>query len=110
MWGICLDSLIDGGNLFQKVVEYQLDSDNHTAHILQPVKDKRVSINDIKTISEPPPFVYGDVVSPVNHPDMIGKIQTIIWHFKDKDYNYYISVNGKKKSKRYYAEDLISLG
>lgn len=38
---------------------------------------------------------------------MIGKIEMIIWHFKDKDYNYYISVDGKKKSKRYYAKDLI---
>ena len=67
----------------------------------------KFELNDIKTISEPPSFVYGDFVSPVNRPDIIGKIETLIWHFKDKDYNYYISVNEKKKSKRYFAEDLM---
>ena len=55
MWGICLDNLIDGGNLYQKVVEYQLDSDNHIAHILQPAKDKKVSINDSNF---PQGFIY----------------------------------------------------
>lgn len=107
MWGICLDILIDGGNLYQKVVEYQIDSDNRIANILQPTKDIQISTNDIERINEPPAFVYGDFVSPVNHSDIIGKIETIIWHFKNKKYIYYISVNGKKKSTRYYAEDLI---
>lgn len=106
MWGICLDILVDGGNLYQKVIEYQVDLDNRTVNILQPAKDIKISLNDIEPIKKPPVFIYGDFVSPINHPDMLGKIETIIWHFKNKDYLYYISVNGKKKSKRYYAKDL----
>ena len=107
MWGICLDILTDEGNLFQKVVEYQLDSVGHIANILQPTNGIQISINAIKPINEPPEFVYGDFVSPVNHSDIKGKIESIIWHFKNMDYIYYISVNGKKKSKRYYAKDLM---
>lgn len=35
-----------------------------------------------------------------------GIIHTIIYHYQDKDWNYYISENGKKVSKRYYSRDL----
>lgn len=105
MWGICLT--VDEDNLYQKAVEYQPDPDNRTIHIIQPVTNKIVSINDIKVIEIPPIFIYGDFVSPANHPDTIGKIETIIWHFKNNEYNYYISVNGKKVSKRYDEKELI---
>lgn len=107
MWGICLDILTDEGNLFQKVVEYQFDSVGHIANILQPTKGVQISINAIKPTNEPPEFVYGDFVSLANHSDIKGKIETISWSFKNMDYIYYISVNGKKKSKRYYAKDLM---
>lgn len=108
MWGICLEVLtLDGIYLHQRTVEYQLDPDNRTANILQPIKDIKISSDRIMTLDKPPAFVYGDFVSPVNHPDMIGIVREIVWHFENKDYNYYITVNGRKKSKRYYADDLI---
>lgn len=108
MWGICLeDMLFDGVYLHQRAVEYQLDPDNHTANILQPIKDIKISSDRIVTLEKPPAFVYGDLVSPVSHPDMIGTVREIVWHFKNKDYNYYITVNGRKKGKRYYVYDLI---
>ena len=97
----------DGVYLGQRIVEYQLAMDNHTANILQPVKNIKISSDRIMIPDKPPAFVYGDLVSPVNHPDMVGTVREIIWHFKNKDYNYYIMVNGRKKSKRYYADDLI---
>lgn len=108
MWGICLEDLIfDGIFLYQRAVEYQLDPDNHTAYILQPIKDIKISSDRIMTPDKPLAFVYGDLVSPVDHPEMIGTVREIVWHFKNKDYSYYITVNGRKKSKRYYADDLI---
>ena len=109
MWGICLNSLADGGKLYQRAIAYENGLDKHTIHILQPVSDIKISVDEIKSIDKPPAFIYGELVSPVEHSDIIGKITDIIWHFKDNDYNYYISVNGKKKSKRYYAEDLIKI-
>ncbi len=38
-----------------------------------------------------------------------GTIRQIIWHYKDQSYNYYLDVNGKKISKRYYEEDIEQL-
>ncbi|GAA3524343.1 hypothetical protein GCM10022393_43560 [Aquimarina addita] len=35
-----------------------------------------------------------------------GKVIGIHWHNKDRRYYYYLEVNGKKKSRMYYSEDL----
>lgn len=107
MWGVCLGSNICNGNLFQRIIEYDINTDIQKAIILQPYKDISISIDKIKPIEKPPDFIYGDIVSPINHFDVVGKIETIIWHFKNNDFNFYISVDGKMKSKRYYANDLI---
>lgn len=109
MWGICLDVLIHNGKLYQRAIEYEKLLDQSKAHIVQPVSDITISIDAIKPIDQPPVFVYEELVSPVGHPDVIGRVTDIIWHFKNMDYNYYISVNGRKKSKRYYSQDLQKL-
>lgn len=66
----------------------------------------QVSANNIEFIENAPDFVYGENVSPVNSPDITGKIHTIIWHFKRKECCYYIEVNGKKLSGIYYKKEL----
>jgi len=38
-----------------------------------------------------------------------GAIRQIIWHSKDQRFNYYIAVDGKKVSKRYFIEDLEAI-
>ncbi|MCM1313900.1 MAG: hypothetical protein NC205_00660 [Prevotella sp.] len=103
MWGVCFDIAVP--ELFQKAVEFKMDSGN--AIILKPVQNIKVSANKVILMDNAPDFVYGEIVSPVNHTDIIGKIHTIIWHFKIKEFFYYIESDGKKKSKRYYGNDLI---
>ncbi len=39
-----------------------------------------------------------------------GKVIGIHWHNKDRKYYYYLDVNGKKKSRMYYGEDLQRIG
>lgn len=39
-----------------------------------------------------------------------GSIIDRVWHHKDRRWNYYMEENGKRLSKRYFAEDLLSLG
>ncbi|MDE6780007.1 MAG: hypothetical protein K2J40_00915 [Ruminococcus sp.] len=101
MWGVCLD--ISVPELFQRVVEYDFEK----SVILRPLSDIKVSSDKIRFIENAPNFVYGEIVSPVNHTNITGKIHTIIWHFKRGEYCYYIEADGKKKSKRYYRGDLI---
>ncbi len=103
MWGICLD--ISVPELFQRAVEFRTDSENAT--ILQPIRNSEVSLDKIRLIENAPEFVYGENVSPVNFPDTVGKIHTIIWHFKRKEFCYCISINGKRKSERYFGRDLL---
>lgn len=62
-------------------------------------------------IEQPPPvFLVGQRVRVIlkerNRTARIGIVQRVIWHFKDRRYNYYVAVNGKKVSKRYFDEDL----
>ncbi|MDE6926080.1 MAG: hypothetical protein K2P59_12610 [Acetatifactor sp.] len=106
MWGICFDTLICDGKLYQRAVEYEVLPDKGTAYILKPVSGIMIFVEKIEPVDRPPAFVYGEKVSPVSHSDWKGSIRDIIWHFKDNDYNYYISVGGRKKSRRYYSADL----
>ena len=106
MWGIYLDPSVCGGKLFQRAVEYEF-SDNINVQILQPVKDIKVPADKIKIADKPPAFVYGELVSVVDSPNIIGKIENIIWHFKNNNYNYYISAENGKISKRYSSDYLI---
>lgn len=101
MWGICFD--ISVSELFQHIVEY--DYENNV--ILKPMQNIKVPANKIKFVDNVPEFIYNEIVSPVNHTNVKGKIYAIVWHSKRKEFCYYIKVNGKKKSKRYYKKDLI---
>ena len=55
-------------------------------------------------------FEIGDSVEVlINHRNSTrrtGVIARAIWHYKDACYNYYLEVDGKKLSKRYFASDL----
>jgi len=60
--------------------------------------------------SQVPELNEGDKVGVIlnerNRTHLIGIIHKILWHQKDEKYTYYLSVSGKKISKRYFAEDL----
>ena len=112
MWGICFDTIVCEGKtlpsgLFQCVVEYEICIDSTTANLVYPVEGVQIAVDKLRALDKPPQFMNGDLVSPVNHPDMVGVIRGIGWHFENQDYMYFISVNGRKKSKRYYDKDLI---
>jgi hypothetical protein len=107
MWGICLDSKTLEDGLFQTVVQYKID--NRKAIIILPKANYELDIKRIRELPISPRFVYGDQVSPCNHPDIIGVVVGIHWHFKRNCCIYRISVNGKTKSKRYFDDDLISV-
>lgn len=55
----------------------------------------------------PPIFSFGEKVRVVNHPETLGVVCEIGWHHKNNKEVYYIDVNGKKKSSRYFSEDLV---
>jgi hypothetical protein len=58
----------------------------------------------------PPAFTTGQwvqvIISDRNRTLHTGKIRAVIWHHKDKRYNYYLEERGKKVPKRYFEEDL----
>ena len=105
IWGICLDSKAGEVGLFQAVVQYKID--NGKALVMSPKANYGLDIKRIRELPTPPRFVYGEQVSPCNHPDLTGVIIGIRWHFNRNCCFYTISINGKTKSKRYF-DDLIS--
>ncbi|MFG6369144.1 MAG: hypothetical protein K1W16_12105 [Lachnospiraceae bacterium] len=112
MWGICFDTIECEGELFpsrlfQSVIEYELVKNGTMANIIYPKKGASIAVNKIRVLDNPPQFLVGELVSPANHPDQVGVIREIGWHFKNEKYMYFISINNKKKSKIYYCNDLI---
>lgn len=107
MFGICLDVEVAEGKLSQAIVEYIVEKNQ--AIIIAPVSDVRLPVSKIRELSTPPKFFYDDLVSPINHLDMIGKIHTIKWHYNLGCCFYHIQVDGKLKSKRYFDEDLVGV-
>jgi hypothetical protein len=61
------------------------------------------------TKNPPPAFSVGQrvrvIISDRNQTARTGTIRQVIWHFKDRRYNYYLDVSGKRISKRYDEED-----
>lgn len=106
MWGICLDSEAMQEGLFQTVIQYEI-AENGEVIITSPKTVYKPDIRHIRALPIPSPkYIYGDQVSPCNHPNVMGIIYGIHWHFKLNCCFYKIKVNGKVKSKRYYDDDL----
>lgn len=105
MWGICYDVDMFDGKLYQMIIEY-IVKDNKVI-VISPIDNIVPDISKVRELPTPPGFLYGGTVSPVNHLDMKGKIHTIRWHYNSQAYYYYIQVDGKNKSKRYFEEDLV---
>lgn len=104
MWGVCLDT--NAFELFQTVVQYDVDEQSGKAVILLPESVYSPDPESIKPLSAPPEFVYGVWVTPINHPEVKGSIARIFWHFDKKCYYYKIEINGRLKSYRYFSEKL----
>ncbi len=77
--GICLDSKAWENGLYQAVVQYKID--NRKALIISPKASYELDIREIQELPASPRFVYGEQVSPCNHPDMTGVIIGIRWHY-----------------------------
>lgn len=93
-------------NILQSVVTYETDEDDIIEIITQAGARYHVPAADIRKIV-PPEYAIGDMVSPANHPELIGTIHGIGYYFKTEEPSYFITINGKRKSKRYFSEDLI---
>ena len=91
MWGVCLDSNAIQDGLFQTVIQYKR-KENGEVVIISPKTTYKLDIKHVKELSAPPQYIYGECVSPCNHPDMIGIVCDIAWHFKLNCYFYIINV------------------
>lgn len=68
----------------------------------------QLSFNGIGRKLPTPIAKVGDLVS-LKSGSAIGKIavvQSVSWHHKDQDWFYHVSVDGRKKSRRYFTDDL----
>ena len=103
MWGVCLAHSAD--ELFQTIIQYEVQD----GKALISKSGLTVDLKHIKPLCDPPEYVFDSSVSPIDHPELAGKIAKIYWHFNRECYYYKISVNGKMKSRRYFADELDSL-
>jgi hypothetical protein len=104
-WAICFE--INIPFLYQRVIPYKLIS-HDMVEVCYGKNNYSISINEIRPINTPK-YIIGEKVSPVNHPELIGIIYDIIYHFTKNEPMYFIKINGKKKSKRYFENDLICI-
>lgn len=59
-----------------------------------------------KVIPNPPDFEWGMDVQEIEHPEVCGIIDELFWHHKRNKFLYYITINGKRKSRRYSDKEL----
>lgn len=58
-----------------------------------------------------PRFVWGEsVVIITKGKQCIAIIEDIMWHENKKEFFYFVTVNGKRKSKRYFEDELVITG
>jgi hypothetical protein len=55
----------------------------------------------------PPLFQIGEMVQERERPNIAGVVNRVVWHHKRDEYLYFLTVNGKKKSRSYFANELI---
>ncbi len=53
-----------------------------------------------------PKFEIGEQISEIERPEIVGLIDYYFWHHKDAEYKFHISINGKRKSRRYSDNEL----
>lgn len=66
----------------------------------------RIKPNLIKGYLEEPKFIWGDKVFEELKPELKAVIDDFFWHHNKKQYLFYISVNGKRKSKQLSENEL----
>ncbi len=97
-------------NLFQRVVEYEVDANDGKAVILAPQCGIRTKLKNIKKLENPPRFRYGERVVTRGEREYAGTIAIMQWHFNRGEIIYKMKKdNGKIKSKRYFESDLNKL-
>jgi hypothetical protein len=67
----------------------------------------RVRKDLFKAISSPNFYIGQGVL--VNNKGMKATISDIMWHYDDREHYYFITINRKKKSKRYKAFELAGI-
>jgi hypothetical protein len=60
----------------------------------------------IPVVLPEPKYNFGEDVLVKKKALLVGKITDIMWHSSKKEYYYLLSVNGKKKSTRYFENEL----
>ncbi|MGD8770624.1 MAG: hypothetical protein PVJ06_11340 [Desulfobacterales bacterium] len=86
--------------------EFKTQIENRRACLQNLIRDLSTKF---KGISFPKymPFDSVKVLRP--NTERSGRILELIWHFKNKEWNYYIDSEGKRISKRYVESDLERL-
>ena len=100
-----LNSIYDRGLPFAKCIGIIDD------YLILKTKTETFSVRywDKMKIMSPSKFMWGDKVREVERPEVQGEIDNIIWHDKDAEYKYFITINGKPKSRRYNYNELVAL-
>jgi hypothetical protein len=66
----------------------------------------KVKYWDSMSVRPTPEFAWYDEVNEIDRPEVRGIVDKIIWHSKDKEYKYFLIVDGKPKSRRYNPNEL----
>ena len=67
----------------------------------------RIKPNVIRLILPTSNYKWNEKVFENSKPTLEARIEDILWHHKEQKYYYHISINGKRKSRRYSESDFI---
>jgi len=92
----------------KSILFYCIDEDDQYITIKYKDETFRVKPELYKQVPTPK-FKYGDKVKMIENPEIEAIIDNILWHYDRNEPMYFIVVNGKRKSKRYWETDFIPL-
>jgi len=115
-WGLYTWFLEDGYDCFHPEEIGMFEPNNTRVFYCKNVEDKylilqygrkdfRVNPENYKLI-EKPKFNYCEAVI-VKNQELLGEIEEIQWHYKQEYHIYYLIIDGKRKSRRFYEDELV---
>jgi late competence protein required for DNA uptake (superfamily II DNA/RNA helicase) len=104
-----LDYLIDESDL-DKIdglgIVLCIDEDENYITVKNKQGVFRVRKEGVKRLLPIPKFIWGDEVFEELKPEVKALIDDFFWHHNKEQYLFYISVNGKKKTKQLFENQL----
>ncbi len=100
-----MDNFLNAWGVYQSKVYICKSIQNKHLIIQNGRTELKIQFDDFNRIKEPK-YHFGEQVE-VMYLEKTGNVEDIYWHYKSEKHIYFLIIDGKKKSRRFYEEELM---